>query len=76
MKKGDIKFLKINGKVNPADFLTTPKSAKETASLAEALNYDMNPRTSNQEEAGSVVMEVARWIEEAARSREKTKARM
>ena len=41
VESGKIRLVKINGKCNPADFLTKPKSAKEMARLAEALNFDM-----------------------------------
>ena len=62
VKKGEIKLMKIDGKVNPADFLTKPKSVKETARLSEALNYDMNPRKATREELGPGILEVATWI--------------
>ena len=54
--------MKIDGKVNPADFLTKPKSVKETARLSEALNYDMNPRKATREELGPDILEVATWM--------------
>ena len=39
VRKGDLVLRKINGKVNPADLLTKPKSAAEAARLSEALGY-------------------------------------
>ena len=77
VKKVDIKLMKIDGKVNPADLLTKPKSVKETASLSEALNYDTCQRTVTCEELGSGVLEVASWIGEemqGSSAKEKKKA--
>ena len=54
--------MKIDGKFNPSDFLTKPKSVKETARLSEALNYDMCPRKTTREEEGPGILEVATWI--------------
>jgi hypothetical protein len=39
VKSGLVVLRKINGKVNPADLLTKPKSAAEAARLSEALGY-------------------------------------
>ena len=38
VRKGDLVLRKINGKVNPADVLTKPKSAAEAMRLTDALN--------------------------------------
>ena len=37
VEKGDIKLVKIDGAIKPADFLTKPKSAKEMARLSTIL---------------------------------------
>ena len=70
VESGKIKLMKINGTVNPADFLTKPKSAKETARLSEALNFDMPTRKEVYEFPGIGVLEVSAWIREAASKRE------
>ena len=57
-------LIKINGKCNPADFLTKPKSAKEMARLSEALNYDMPSRKEIRVEDEVSIGEVARWMQE------------
>jgi hypothetical protein len=44
VRKGDLVLRKINGKVNPADVLTKPKSAAEAMRLTDALNYDLRIR--------------------------------
>ena len=62
--------MKINGTVNPAEFLKKPKSAKETARLSEALNFDMPTRKEVYENPGIGVLEVSEWIREAASKRE------
>ena len=62
VKKGEIKLMKIDGKVNPADFLTIPKSVKETWGLSEALKYDRRLRKATSEELGPGILEVAAWI--------------
>ena len=70
VENGDIKLVKIDGKINPADFLTKPKSAKEMRRLSETLNYDMPTRKeidATEESAG--VMEVSRWMLETIRNR-------
>ena len=64
MESGKIRIMKIDGKVNPADFLTKPKSAKKMGRLSEALNYDMPSRKNIQEDPGAGMLEIARWIEE------------
>ena len=69
VESGKIKLMKINGTVNPADFLTKPKSAKETARLSEALNFDMPTRKEVYEYPGIGVLEVSEWIREAASKR-------
>ena len=63
MERGEIVLVKIDGKINPADLLTKPKSAKEMARLAEALAFEMPTRKQGKEEEAGV-MEVARWIKE------------
>ena len=55
--------------MNPADFLTKPKSAKETARLSEALNFDMPTRKEVYEYPGIGVLEVSEWIRGAASKR-------
>ena len=69
MERGDITLVKIDGKINPSDILTKPKSAKEMARLTEALSYEMPTRkqSSHGEEAG--VLEVARWMSEINREK-------
>ena len=69
MENGKIKLMKINGKVNPADFLTKPKSAKEMARLSETLNYDMPSRKEIREEGDAGIEEVAKWIKEMIKER-------
>ena len=69
VESGKIKLMKISGTVNPADFLTKPKSAKEMSRLSEALNYDMPTRKDIQGSSDAGVMEVSRWIGEAIRAR-------
>ena len=64
--------MKISGTVNPADFLTKPKSAKETARLSEALNFDMPTRKEVYGNPGIGLLEVSEWIKEAAGRRTKT----
>ena len=61
--------MKINGKCNPADFLTKTKSSKEMARLSEALNFDMPSRKEIREEDEVGVDEVAKWIQEAIQGR-------
>ena len=61
--------MKINGKRNPADFLAKPKSAKEMARLAEALNFDMPSRKGNREGDKMRIDEVAKWIQETIQER-------
>ena len=68
--------MKINGTVNPADFLTKPKSAKETARLSEALNFDMPTRKEVYESPGRGVLEVSEWIREVADRRTKAQKKM
>ena len=41
VKAGVVTLEKINGKVNPADLLTKPKSAAEAARLASSLGYEL-----------------------------------
>ena len=62
VESGKITHVKINGKCNPADFLTKPKSAKEMARSAEALNFDMPSRKGIREEDAMRIDEVAKWI--------------
>ena len=64
VESGKIILIKINGKCNPADFLTKPKSAKEMARLSEALNYDMPSRREMRVEDEVSIGEVARWMQE------------
>ena len=40
-RKGRIALRKINGKVNPADLLTKPKSAAEAVRLSAAVGYGL-----------------------------------
>jgi hypothetical protein len=44
VRAGLIVLRKINGKVNPADLMTKPKSAAEAARLSEALGYRLRIR--------------------------------
>ena len=69
VKNREILLRKIDGKVNPADFLTKPKSAKEMKRLSEALNYDMLVRKELRDEEGTGVMEVAQWMNEVMERR-------
>ena len=69
MEAGKIKLMKINGTVNPADFLTKPKSAKETGRLSEALNFDMPSRKEIHEGPGIGVLEISKWIGEVTRDK-------
>ena len=69
MESGKINLMKISGTVNPADFLTKPKSAKEMSRLSEALNYDMPTRKDIQGSSDAGVMEISKWIGEAIRAR-------
>ena len=41
VKAGDVTLKKINGKVNPADLMTKPKSAAEAVRLTEAVSYGL-----------------------------------
>ena len=41
VRKGRISLRKINGKVNPADLLTKPKSAAEAVRLSAAVGYKL-----------------------------------
>ena len=41
VKQGKIVLKKINGKVNPADLMTKPKSAAEAVRLTEAVGYGL-----------------------------------
>ena len=41
VKAGDVTLKKINGKVNPADLMTKPKSAAEAVRLTEAVGYGL-----------------------------------
>ena len=71
MEKGDIKLIKIDGKINPADFLTKPESAKEIVCLSKILGYVMPTRKyiHRDEEAG--ILEVVKWMNEINRERTK-----
>ena len=70
VESGKIKLMKICGTVNPADFLTKPKSAKEMRRLSEALNYDMPTRKEIEDSEGSAgIREVARWMRETISNR-------
>ena len=69
MDNGKIKLMKISGTVNPADFLTKPKSAKEMSRSSEALNYDMPTRKDINGSSDAGVTEVSRWIKETIRAR-------
>ena len=68
VERGEIVLVKIDGKINPADLLTKPKSAKEMARLAEALAFEMPTRKQERDEE-SGVMEVAKWIRECNREK-------
>ena len=61
--------MKIYGTVNPADFLTKPKSAKEMGRLSEALNYDMPSRKNIHESPGIGILEISKWIGEITRGK-------
>jgi hypothetical protein len=53
VKKGQISIKKINGKFNPADMLTKPKSAAEAVRLSYAVGYKLvirNARGSQEED--------------------------
>ena len=41
VKRGQVVLGKINGKVNPGDLMTKPKSAAEAARLTEAVGYEL-----------------------------------
>ena len=41
VKNRDIILMKINGKVDPADLMTKPKSAAEAVRLTEAIGYGL-----------------------------------
>ena len=41
VKGGDITVVKINGKVNPGDLMTKPKSAAEGVRLTETVGYGL-----------------------------------
>ena len=41
VKAGEVTLKKINGKVNPADLMTKPKSAAEAVRLTEAVSYGL-----------------------------------
>ena len=69
VENGKIILVKINGKCNPADFPTKPKSAKEMARLSEALNFDMPSRKEIREVDEVSISEVARWIQERVKER-------
>ena len=67
---------KIDGKYNPADFLTKPKSVKEMSRLSEALNYDMPSRADIFEEGEAAgIEEVAKWMREVLKKRTATSNR-
>ena len=72
-RKGDIKLVKIDGTINPADFLTKPKSAKEMARLSGILGYLMPTRKLIQENEDAGILEVVKWINELNRERVKAK---
>ena len=71
VENGDIKLIKIDGKINPADFLTKPESAKEIACLFKISGYVMPTRKyiHRDEEAG--ILEVVKWMNEINRERTK-----
>ena len=69
VESGKIVLVKINGKCNPADFLTKPKSAKEMARLSEALNFDTPSRKEVRDEDEVGIGEVARWSQERVQER-------
>ena len=73
VENGEIKLMKIEGKVNPAEFLTKPKSAKEMSRLSEALNYDMPTRKNIQEGGDAGILEIVSWIDEIVRERTEDK---
>ena len=61
---------KIDGKHNPADFLTKPKSVKEMSRLSEALNYDMPSRADILEDGEAAgIEEVAKWMRQVLKER-------
>ena len=41
VKRGTIFLKKVNGKVNPADFVTKPKNAAETLRLSSAVGFEL-----------------------------------
>ena len=69
VEKGDIKLVKIDGTINPADFLTKPKSAKEMARLSEILGYVMPTRKHIQGNDDARILEVVKWMNELNRER-------
>ena len=52
VRAGVVTLKKINGKVNPADLLTKPKSAAEAARLASSLGYELVLRKRRTTEGG------------------------
>ena len=50
VKAGMVTLKKINGKVNPADLLTKPKSAAEAIRLTSALGYSLTIRKGRKAE--------------------------
>ena len=75
VERGEITLIKIDGKINPADLLTKPKSAKEMARLSEALAYAMPTRKQEREEEAGV-MEVAKWMMECNREQLSRRVRL
>ena len=49
VKKREIVLVKINGKVNPADLMTKPKSAAEAVRLTAAIGYGLVIRRRGEE---------------------------
>jgi hypothetical protein len=65
VRNGEIVLWKINGKVNPADVLTKPKSAAEAARLTDALGYESKmrkPRIQDEERDGGFTGFTARMM--------------
>jgi hypothetical protein len=55
VKSGLVVLRKINGKVNPADLLTKPKSAAEAARLSEALGYRLVIRKAKEGDSAETI---------------------
>jgi hypothetical protein len=65
VRKGEVVLRKINGKVNPADVLTKPKSAAEAVRLTDALGFELmirKQRVKDEERDGGFTGFTARML--------------